>query len=629
MEFLLAKGFRQASPNTQRWLEAACGAQLPSGCFSVQNDDFYFFSNDAPLTTTPGMLSVFDGHLFHDGKIYHPHLPNTAPSTERLLEQSADEQAGVFLSLTVDIASKSFSLLTDPLSQYPILIWQSGARYVISNNALLIDEFLKSRGYRLQRDPACMLFSGLAVMNLHGVAPFKELRYLPPRQRLTGAERLQFRDCFSPSYLLSPEGSYEDHIALAADALSEKWRTVATQLPMHYLLTDITGGIDSRMILAGAFAAGVQDRIAVWSNAKFPHPDGNVADHIIHRFGLNPGSLLLNWHNEWPDYEQKIRRGLFRNRGGRYKDWNGLGTGYFPELLRLGGNLGELGRSNTYSSYLLDDELPLSTLGSAVCRDQYRGGEFQLLTLPAVEHIETALQRGVDARLEAGATRRTLSDLLYLDGRGPYHFGHQSACSAQLCIAPYMAYDINLVRANASLSLAQKASGKAQFDLIGRLAGESLRRIPMAEKRWAADAMDAEMFEQYSSIEIIDRNSERLPFATEAMQWTFCWPMENVDFFAPDEPPEFARGRGHVWLQFARNQNLLKKYLHGMESTDRFFDYVDYDKLNTAANAEPDSIAQKGIVSSMSRILGGLMWHLKLEERVPISEQFTGEYPQG
>lgn len=632
MEFLIAKGFSDTNQNDlKNNLEKSVTFSDEKETIVHTNDHFYLFAHGTPIKISANELFLFDGHVFHQNAFLHTSLgidaADIAPVFHALETKAMNDVSGVFTLASVDLSSQQFKLYCDPLSQYPIASWESGDKYIVSNNVFLIEQFLHFYGHSLTRDPLCMLRNAIAVVNVSMTTPFKEVSFQPPRNVLIGGEKLAREELFTWDYLCNPTVSYSECIETAANRLKSKCDALIKAMPDHYFVSDLTGGMDSRLVLAALIAAGHEKKVDYWCNNRYPHPDGNVADHIIDKYNLNQGISLINKVNEDFTLGESIKRGLFRNRGARYKDWSGLGKGYFPKLVRMNGCFGEIGRSNVYTHVFNNPELDLNNFSRELSQHLDKLGNADVLTPEGKKRIVDPIHQTVIQMKDMGISRDYMSDMLYIDGRGRYHFGHYFSVITNLFISPCLIYDLNIVWANTHLNNEQKASGKVQFDLIRKLAGDELAIVPLADKTWSLSIIPKEMKKKFKSIKSITRHSEKLSNKENTMNWKLGWPIDPDKRIKPKPCPPFAKGRSIAWAQLPEYQALVRELLDKMNGNELIFQYIDKQRLQLLAEQEPEEFEKDWHVWSLQAIVGGLMWELGLEDRTPISTKYKGEYP--
>lgn len=113
----------------------------------------------------------------------------------------------------------------------------------------------------------------------------------------------------------------------------------------------LTGGKDSRAVLAGILAAGVEDRLDhAYIRAPEQHPDVEIARQLCERVGLEIEVAGLGEFLEQPLLEQ-VRTHLFRTEGWMHS-WDLKAPRTVAPRGVLGGHFGELYRSH-FRSYQL------------------------------------------------------------------------------------------------------------------------------------------------------------------------------------------------------------------------------------------------------------------------------------
>ena len=118
---------------------------------------------------------------------------------------------------------------------------------------------------------------------------FKEVKKLPPATVTTFSEegKPSFESYWNPLEIAAESISCND----AADALHASLTRVLGALPesSRPLVSDLTGGYDSRLLLAGLLKAGIRFETTV--SGKEAHPDVVVAGEIARKMGIRHGHI--------------------------------------------------------------------------------------------------------------------------------------------------------------------------------------------------------------------------------------------------------------------------------------------------------------------------------------------------
>ena len=141
-----------------------------------------------------------------------------------------------------------------------------------------------------RRDPLGIGWLGFAGVVLDDVTGFEGVRVL--RQcawvELDASGSYVIRSAVHPAHwypeLLTPD----EAVDLARRDL-EAELTVIPSRPVGPVLADLTGGKDSRVILAARLSAGVADRFRFSTAGPPDLPDVRIANHLVDMFGLTRG----------------------------------------------------------------------------------------------------------------------------------------------------------------------------------------------------------------------------------------------------------------------------------------------------------------------------------------------------
>lgn len=134
---------------------------------------------------------------------------------------------------------------------------------------------------------------------------FKEVRKVPPATvtTITDGGKLSFENYWNPSEIPAESISCDD----AADAVHASLTRVLGALPESNrpLVSDLTGGYDSRLLLTGLLSSGAPFETTV--SGKSTHPDVIVAEKIAQKLGIRHGNMTSEESLEGDSFLSAVR----------------------------------------------------------------------------------------------------------------------------------------------------------------------------------------------------------------------------------------------------------------------------------------------------------------------------------
>lgn len=243
----------------------------------------------------------------------------------------------------------------------------------------------------------------------------------------------------------------------------------------------ITGGKDSRVVLAVALAAGLRDRLTLFTRGYIGHPDVTVGEMIAERLGLPhrrepPLGSDLPADLDAGAFMILLRTIAFQADGGMGGWDNVSGTGIGRATL-VSGHLGEVLKA--YAKRLPDGPLD----PAAMVRLQAPFDPIELLRRDARDRLALSLKRQMDEASLAGAEEADLPDLFYWRNRVTNWLGGIRGIKA-FERQPVLPLGVPALMQLAFLmTAAERKAELAHFKLIEAAAPELLD-LPFAHQSW-------------------------------------------------------------------------------------------------------------------------------------------------
>lgn len=332
-----------------------------------------------------------------------------------------DRLDGRCVVVRYDEGHRALDVWTDPLGAYPVFAAESGGATWISNNAELLRALHGGVDFDLEA-LAGLLGGG---WSLDGHPVWRAVRRLERGTvlRLAPGEPPRTRTQLPGHEIASLLGAGLDSAA-AARTLVEAQRALA-DWPGRPNLVPVTGGRDSRLVLAAALAGGLDFEAA--TGGAPGSPDVEAARRLCHAAGVAHGLLPGDPHGDVFSDPGRAARLLALTSAGTASLADAVG---FPMGPREGplplwhsGQGGEVARGYYGTGAESGEQIAAALYRRFVGR---RPGRSEPLSQRGRELIQAQLNRFVDEQLDAGVDSVDVPDLFYLLKRmgtwaGPTH----------------------------------------------------------------------------------------------------------------------------------------------------------------------------------------------------------------
>ena len=250
-------------------------------------------------------------------------------------------------------------------------------------------------------------------------------------------------------------------------------------LPLDEHLVDLTGGKDSRLLLAVAMTEGLTDRLVFRTFGYAGLADADIASELAQRFGLEH-HLDFVWVPSDASWEQKARRFVERS-GGIVSVWDERNDDGVPWLASVNGCPGEILRS------CMVGRPPPEDLHQLVARYAGRFSQLHLLRPEAEHELETAAMAQVTHDPLGSTAPVDLMDGFELRTRLGRRVAFGDALNAQQSIRPTASPVA--VRAAFALGGAARQAELAHWAIIAQ-ASPDLASHRIAGPGWRLDQIE-------------------------------------------------------------------------------------------------------------------------------------------
>jgi len=383
---------------------------------------------------------------------------------------------------------------------------------------------------------------------------------------------------------------------------------------------DLTGGADTRTVLAILLTSGSSERIRARNIMDYPHPDANVAGLLCDRYGLLPARSFVSARRgpvsgafEAAAIEAFLHGGM-RDGAGTINSALFLGD-YVHFTGCFGGGLGGKTGRPPLSSADIDKRVE-----ETISRRR-RIGQFDFVSDAGVDLVRASMRSFYEHLTDVGVPPEHMEAESYLAGRCRSHFGLLSLFANKRRVTPDILCNRLIVDARRALAPTMYHANKVIFDLLLTSNSPDLVFAPMAEHKWDATIVPASYLRDLEEMRIITRSSAPLcavsslrlrEVSTLPAAFRSSLVLESLDSSVHTASIVFPSDRAR-----AANAALVDMLLTtgGSELVDEYFD-VDRIRATIANVAwSPKNVVQAAF---FEKFLPGLVWVLGLEARVPI-----------
>jgi hypothetical protein len=249
-----------------------------------------------------------------------------------------------------------------------------------------------------------------------------------------------------------------------------------TRLPDLPFQAALTGGKDSRLILAALVASGAASSLErLYIAAPEGHPDARVARDLADHYGL-PFERVTRAHDDL-DWRARIQRHNVLSEFGLHP-WDLKVRQDVPAQGAVHGNVGEIYRSHF---------LPRHMLGWWSVRAKYTSTRYidqnGLLTAPMIEASRRELAAWVARARDERTPLRAVHDRYHREVRMHRWVGHAQIVDAAASVASNPIPSRGLLTRYLALPLADQRRERVHFELTRR-ADDWLWRQPFANATW-------------------------------------------------------------------------------------------------------------------------------------------------
>lgn len=344
--------------------------------------------------------------------------------------------SGSFTLVVFDQDSRDLYFLNDPLGGGFLLRFQKGTFTAVSTDLTSLRQVVHAHGYSTTRDYAYEL-SGFATKTQSnaGDTPFREITVEESGfgLRISADGLLETIDYGVNDYIYSRDARDEQELLVqGAEEIKTNLSAVLNYQP-QLIISDITGGFDSRLVLAGLSSLNACDSVVLRSIRHIVEWEYAEKLAATYSMELTDGSAFGEiWGIKHDLYEDSVNGA--RKSGGLIANEMGRNSVPYP-VVKLQGGYGGTFRSFGREQYSDTEPVDSLTVGKNSWKwgriTQLKVGGVQLFQDSFNEFLARRARRDIDQGFQRGIPNSHISNYLYAKDRLRYWFGQQSYHSSR------------------------------------------------------------------------------------------------------------------------------------------------------------------------------------------------------
>lgn len=457
--------------------------------YKLGNIYAFFRSYELKACVGEGSITLLLGDAIYRSKLYQD--AQQVQHDQLDIADFIENARGSFLLIEIDTQTNTVTLYNDPLSLYPVYWFENEQYAALSNMPIWMESVLSAAGVEVERDGLLAGYDLAIGTGAFGVTGWSEFNLIPFGTSLSLTQaKLKFNEFRSLDKFFNTDDSLDTLIERSVIELKENIKAIAES---HYTnkVSDITGGMDSRLVLAAIFSQGLEGKFLYNTNGEYPVPDANCALSIMEKFGLTRIRTLCQYSQ--PVATKPIstfKKFIYQSQGSRFIYDRAFETNCVQDhLIKVGGGLAG-GFKSTYSLRLKAKEGQKVGLEDAV----------SAMFLPATEYLSDSLVNRIHKELFSGfsdihkkynVSYNAVMDFFYVLSRNRYFIGMGEFSSSAVRPKVHALYSQSLIAAALKLEDDERANGKLHFELMRRLS-PSLCKLPFAGQSWSKSIVSYE-----------------------------------------------------------------------------------------------------------------------------------------
>lgn len=380
-------------------------------------------------------------------------------------------------AFVVDLDAQQILCLPDPLGGALAFRYRSNSAQIVSTDMVSLANVVtamnlplrKSSDYQLER----------LILGNGGLIPssYEDVDRLDPFEywqvSTDGAKRCRYAQDGS-------EPTYAESLQVIRDELIESVLAVS-KLPAEIRIAHITGGFDSRLVMAAAMAAGCAKDFMYFCSGPAGSTDRKIADGLSLTLGLPRSASGGLAASPLTHVHEKLLAPLYHSGGITSSGPNG-GESRSTAVV-AGGGYGEVLRSTfsaRFRTLAPEDVSPTSLLNKFAPR---RVGDAHIYAESALSLLSRKLFQEWQRLRDQGHEHDFIGDAFYISVRNRYHIGQNSMLWSRVGRRYDPLYSVEAAAAAARLPLYSRETNVLGFDLMQSF-GFNIEKYPFDKNRF-------------------------------------------------------------------------------------------------------------------------------------------------
>lgn len=381
-------------------------------------------------------------------------------------------------AFVIDTAAQEVLCLPDPLGGALTFRYRSDHAQIISTDMVSLTNVVTAMGLPLKKSADFQLErlilgnGGLIPSSYERVDRLELFEYwLVSRD---GVERCEYRENQS-------ELTYVESVQAISAEISESVLAVS-RLPTERRIAHITGGFDSRLVLAAAMATGCADDFMYFCSGPAGSTDRKIADGLSQTFELRRSSGGGLAASPLAQVHEQLLAPLYHSGGITSSGPNGGETK--SSVVVAGGGYGGILRSTFSSRFSTIDPKKVSPITLIEMLAPRPTGSAQIYAGSTLSLLGERLFQEWNRLRDKGYEQDAIGDALYLSVRNRYHFGQNSMLWSRIGRRYDPLYSVSAATAAAGLPLYSRQTNVLGFDVM-RSFGVDMEKFPFDTKKFS------------------------------------------------------------------------------------------------------------------------------------------------
>lgn len=479
-----------------------CGASLGSvnNIFTTQD---FLVGTSHEFRETNGRFVAFSGtRLTEHSLISHWNFESASNKDieSHYINRNSDYSLGTFGLLTWN--DKEWEVTLDRLAQYTLFIWRKENEYIISNSIETIVSLLKVNNISVKKsvpDSIITLLHGTAFGGSTGYENINIVRSNSISSESLSREKKAEKFLFLKD-VYSSELTYEELLEKTKNFIKSAAKNINKETIGGRVLSDLTGGADSRLTFSILQNSKLSYKdIEVFCLGSDASADKIVADYLVEKYALSPGTFYYAKSPEGTSPADAIEKGVHRFHGMKVADFGDFGDGRVNGQTKITGYYGELSR--------IFYDFPESNNEELIKNFISKDGLDKYFNPDIIEAFKSKLRDFLIEVDRVGLGFQDKCNAIYLLNRNKIHIGMSAYLTESRRQAFHPLCSSLFTKLSSLLPKERRKMNQVAFDLIKGLSGDLVTE-PMAEKIWHKDLFSESFrYEDYKK-ECLIRNGE-------------------------------------------------------------------------------------------------------------------------